>query len=146
MSTAPAWVTLDVSELNELLARASSVLDEPDYEKLRLTVEGFIELVRLLEDKRMSIKRLRQMLFGARTEKTNDVLTGDGDDTSSRSASNPPGTTPKAPTTQRSRPTPRQRLYRCPDPRYCPPNAATRTRLPTLRQGQDLHTVSASPA
>ena len=48
MSTAPAWVTLDVGELNELLARASRVLDEPDHEKLRLTVEGFIELVRLL--------------------------------------------------------------------------------------------------
>jgi transposase len=87
MSTAPAWVTLDVGELNELLARASRVLDEPDHEKLRLTVEGFIELVRLLEDKRMSIKRLRQMLFGARTEKTNDVLAGDGHDTSSRPAS-----------------------------------------------------------
>jgi len=90
MSTAPAWVTLEVGELHEVLARASGVLDEQDHEKLRLMVEGFIELVRLVEDKRMSNKRLRQMLFGAHTEKTRDVLTDERDDTSSRPASNDP--------------------------------------------------------
>ncbi len=74
MSRAPQWVSLDIGELNEVLARAKTVLDEPDHEKLRLTVEGFIELLRLLEDKRISIGRLRQMLFGARTEKTREVL------------------------------------------------------------------------
>lgn len=90
MSQAPAWATLDIGELDAVLARANAVLDEPDHEKLRLTVEAFIELVRLLDDKRMSIKRLRQMLFGARTEKTRDVLADERDDTSSPPASNDP--------------------------------------------------------
>ena len=88
MSEAPAWATLDIGELDALLARASNALDAQDHEQLRLTVAGFIELLRLLEDKRMTIQRLRQMLFGARTEKSRDVLAHERDDPSSTSASN----------------------------------------------------------
>lgn len=86
MSGTRAWVTLDIGELNEVLARAKTVLDEPDHEKLRLTVEGFIELVGLLEDKRLSLARLRQMLFGAPTEKTREVLAAPPDSSADDSA------------------------------------------------------------
>ena len=97
MSEAPAWATLDIGELDAVLARASSALDAQDLEQLRLTVEGFIELLRLLEDKRMSIQRLRQMLFGARTENSRHVLTNECDDPSSASASNVRGKGKKRP-------------------------------------------------
>jgi len=50
MSEAPAWATLDIGELDALLARASNALDAQDHEQLRLTVAGFIELLRLLQD------------------------------------------------------------------------------------------------
>ena len=97
MSKTPAWATLDVGELKAVLARASSALDAQDHEQLRLTVAGFIELLRLLEDKRMSIQRLRQMLFGARTEKSCDVLAHERNDPASTSASNVQGKGQKPP-------------------------------------------------
>ena len=97
MSKTPEWATLDIGELDAVLARASSALDAQDHEQLRLTVAGFTELLRLLEDKRMSIQRLRQMLFGARTEKSRDVLAHERDDPSSTPASNAQGSGKKPP-------------------------------------------------
>lgn len=74
MSQTPQWVSLDIGELHAVLERAKPRLDAPDHALLRLSVEGFAELLRLLENKQISIARLRQMLFGARTEKRRDVL------------------------------------------------------------------------
>jgi transposase len=82
-------VSLDINELNAVLARAEGRLDESDHEKLRLSVEGFVELRRLLEDKRMTIQRLRQLLFGARTEKSREGL-ADPHDASAGDEDTPP--------------------------------------------------------
>lgn len=95
MSRTPHWRTLDIGELNDVLARAKAVLDEPDHQTLRLSVDGFVELLRLLEDKRMTIQRLRQMLFGARTEKTSEVLRDAHDEATSRPGVNAPHETGK---------------------------------------------------
>lgn len=89
MSQPPQWVSLDINELNAVLARAEGRLDESDHEKLRLSVEGFVELRRLLEDKRMTIQRLRQLLFGARTEKSREGL-ADPHDASAGDEDTPP--------------------------------------------------------
>lgn len=74
MSATPAWAELDVNELNAALARAKTRLDEPDYDQLSLGVAGFTELLQLLENQRLSLKRLRQLCFGASSEKSRDVL------------------------------------------------------------------------
>lgn len=73
MTQAPQWVHLDIDELYAVLARAKPQLDESDHEKLRLGLTGFAELLRLLEDQRLSLARLRKMLFGAPTEKRRAV-------------------------------------------------------------------------
>jgi len=83
MSRTPEWVRLDLEELDQVLERAKPALDDADHEKLRLTVAGFAELLRLLENQRLSLARLRKMLFGATTEKTKGVRPDppDNDDT-----------------------------------------------------------------
>lgn len=74
MSQTPQWVSLDIGELNAVLERAESRLDAADHQQLSLSVAGFAELLRLLDNQRLSLARLRKMLFGARTEKTSEVL------------------------------------------------------------------------
>lgn len=74
MSRPPPWVNLDLNELHAVLERAKSQLDERDHQQLCLSIAGFTELLQLLENQRLSLKRLRQMLFGAATEKSRDVL------------------------------------------------------------------------
>jgi transposase len=52
-------------------------LTEDDCETLRTLCKAYVHLTELLKDKSTSIARLRKMLFGASTEKTNTVLGGD---------------------------------------------------------------------
>ena len=54
-------------EIQALLERIRSQVDRQDYEVIEVlirTMRGFVEL---LEDKSLSIQRLRRMLFGAST-------------------------------------------------------------------------------
>jgi transposase len=54
--------------------RARPALTEKECEQLRAAVHTLGYLTQLLEDKETTIQRLRQILFGAKTEKTNKVL------------------------------------------------------------------------
>jgi len=67
---------LDVSreELQELLACARQSLEPKHYLLLQRIVETLLFLSRALEDKSVSLKRLMRMVFGHRTEKTEQVL------------------------------------------------------------------------
>jgi len=65
---------LSMKELREILERAKGVLSEEDYTKLLRAVETLGFLTSELEDKRTTIKRLRDLLFGPKTEKTSKVL------------------------------------------------------------------------
>jgi transposase len=66
---------LNMEELATLLERAkASPLSEPDYHKLKAALETLGYLTQLLEDRKTTIDRLRQILFGASTEKTRNVL------------------------------------------------------------------------
>ncbi len=78
-----------MKELESILQRAQTApLDEKDCAKLKAVFESYIHLTDMVEDKQMTIKRLRQMLFGASTEKTSDVIKEEEDEPESPSATN----------------------------------------------------------
>ncbi len=77
-------VELDTKKLEEALGRAESALDEEDYETFKAIVESYAYIAELVGDKNTTIRRLRKLLFGASTEKTDRVL---GDKTDESAAS-----------------------------------------------------------
>jgi transposase len=74
MRHAPEIIEVDSPRLEEVLGRAEQALTQEDAELIRAVVEAYRYLVDLVDDKNTSIGRLRQLLFGPRTEKTNAVL------------------------------------------------------------------------
>jgi transposase len=81
MKTAPIKrIDLNMDEVQALLERAKAVMKPEDYEKLEAIVETAVYLSQAVEDKQMTIKRLRQMLFGASTEKTAAVTRKEEED------------------------------------------------------------------
>lgn len=68
-------VELNREELEAMLDSARSrPLQEEEYQKLKGVIETLAYLTGLIEKGKLSVRRLRQMLFGARTEKTRVVL------------------------------------------------------------------------
>ena len=65
-----------MGELDDVLRRAKAALDAKDYETIRKVIGAYEYLVALVGDKETSLRRLRQMLFGAKTEKTAAVIGG----------------------------------------------------------------------
>jgi transposase len=74
MRHAPEIIEVDSPRLEEVLGRAEQALTQEDVELIRAVVEAYRYVVDLVDDRNTSIGRLRQLLFGARTEKTNAVL------------------------------------------------------------------------
>src|SRR5262249_54876982 len=74
MRHAPEIIEVDCPRLEEVLGRAEQALTREDVELIRALVEAYRYVVDLVDDKNTSIGRLRQLLFGSRTEKTNAVL------------------------------------------------------------------------
>jgi transposase len=73
----PAIPRLEVSreELLNLLEHArTEALSEPEYQQLKAALETLVYLTQLVEDKNTTIARLRQILFGASSEKMSQVL------------------------------------------------------------------------
>src|SRR5262245_22766147 len=62
------------TQLEEVLRRAEQALDEKDATLIRRLVESYLYVSDLVEDKNTSIRRLRELFFGKRTEKTKVVL------------------------------------------------------------------------
>jgi hypothetical protein len=83
---------IELVELEAIIERAKAKLSTSDHAALKAAIETLAFLTREIEAKNASIKRLRNMLFGASTEKTSNVLgsrnrdsrstgdAGDGDD------------------------------------------------------------------
>src|SRR6185503_20240385 len=67
-------VDVDSDRLEEVLRRADQALDEKDADLIRAVFESYAYVTELVEDKNTSIRRLRQLLFGSRTEKTEAVV------------------------------------------------------------------------
>src|SRR4051812_47533175 len=74
MRNAPELVEVDYERLEEVLRRAERSLDEKDAALIRAVFESYAYVTDLVEDKNTSIRRLRQLFFGSRTEKTEAVV------------------------------------------------------------------------
>jgi transposase len=71
----PERIELDRGELEAILERAkTTALSEGEYDKLHAAMETLIFLTSELEKKRVSIQRLKQLLFGVTTETTQKVM------------------------------------------------------------------------
>jgi transposase len=74
MRTAPGLIEVESEELEEVLRRVEQSLDEKDSTLIRRVFESYAYVSDLVEDKNTSIRRLRQLFFGSRTEKTEAVV------------------------------------------------------------------------
>jgi len=68
-------IEVDGKQLEDLLRRVEQSLDEQDSLLVRRVFESYAYVSDLVEDKNTSIRRLRELFFGSRTEKT-DAVTG----------------------------------------------------------------------
>jgi transposase len=67
-------VEVSPTQLEAVLRRVEQALTEEDAALIRAVFRSYVYVTELVEDKNTSIRRLRQLLFGARTEKTDAVL------------------------------------------------------------------------
>jgi transposase len=67
-------VDVDAKQLDDVLRRAEESLDAADFALTKAVFQSYAYLADLVEDKNTSIRRLRQLMFGHRTEKTEAVL------------------------------------------------------------------------
>ena len=74
VSSGPERIELQMSELEAILERVKSSLSPEEYDKLHGALETLLFLTQELEKNRVSVQRLKQLLFGATTEKTRKVL------------------------------------------------------------------------
>jgi len=85
----PEIVEMDASQLEALLHRAEAeALEKEDYHTIRVVFESYFQLTSLVGDKNTTIARLRKLLFGARTEKTDAVIGSEKDSTSAANSTN----------------------------------------------------------
>lgn len=97
----PERIEIDKDEMDAIVERAKTVLSDDDYKKIRAALETLLFLTQELEKKRVSVDRLKRMLFGAETEKTVQVLRKILDDKKAETAAKtgetaePPGEKPK---------------------------------------------------
>jgi transposase len=81
----PEIIELDMKQVEELLQRAKARLSEEDYELINAMIESYVYLTDAVKDKKATIARLRKLLFGASTEKTDSVI-GNGPDSGTPSS------------------------------------------------------------
>jgi transposase len=74
MRNAPEIVEVDSRQVDEVLRRVEQALDPKDAELIRAVFRSYAYVTDLVEDKNTSIRRLRQLFFGKRTEKTDAVV------------------------------------------------------------------------
>ena len=85
MRNTPEIVEVDSSHLDEVLVRVEQALDTEDATLIRRLFESYVYVAGLVEDKNTSIRRLRQLFFGKRTEKTATVVGRSGQTTEAAS-------------------------------------------------------------
>ena len=67
-------VKLSRAQIEEALARAKDALPPEIFKRIDHIVRAYLTVIKIVEKKNASIKRLQRMLFGSRSEKTNKVL------------------------------------------------------------------------
>jgi hypothetical protein len=89
MRSSPEILDVNNTQLEDVLRRIEGAVDEKDFTLIRALFQSYTYVAGLVEDKNTSIRRLRQLFFGKRTEKTKNVVgSGDG------SEATPPETAP----------------------------------------------------
>jgi transposase len=78
MRNAMELIEVDNSRLEDVLRRVEKALDEKDTALIRALFQSYTYVAGLVEDKNTSIRRLRQLFFGKRTEKTKAVVASAG--------------------------------------------------------------------
>lgn len=73
-SEGPERIELDRSELEAILEHTKAALSEDEYTKLHAAMDTLIYLTQELEKNRVSVQRLKKLLFGTTTEKTRKVM------------------------------------------------------------------------
>lgn len=68
---------VDMDEIRRILEHAKVSLSEEEHRKLTAAIETLAFLTSEIEDKRTTIRRLRKLLFGSKSEKIRDVLDED---------------------------------------------------------------------
>ena len=66
-------IEVESDRLEEVVRRAEQALNEEDAALVRAVFESYAYVTDLVEDKNTTIRRLRQLFFGSRSEKTEDV-------------------------------------------------------------------------
>jgi len=74
MRNAPEIIEVDPTRLEEVLGRVEQALDEKDAALIRAVFQSYAYVAGVVEEKNTSIRRLRQLFFGKRTEKTQTVV------------------------------------------------------------------------
>ena len=74
MPNALEIIEVDSTRLEDVLHRVEQTLDEKDAALIRAVFKSYVYVTDLVEDKNTSIRRLRQLFFGKRTEKTAAVV------------------------------------------------------------------------
>ncbi len=74
MRNAPEMIEVDNTQLEEVLRRVEQSLDAKDSALIRAVFQSYVYVTDLVEDKNTSLRRLRKLFFGARTEKTDTVV------------------------------------------------------------------------
>jgi hypothetical protein len=103
MKSRPEVIELDEADLESKLDQIAAVMGEGLAQPFRQLLQGYAFLLELLREKKVSIARLRKMLFGATTETSNNILScisasspevegmsGESSSTNPDSAANPP--------------------------------------------------------
>jgi transposase len=77
IETKPTIIELDMEKREDLLQRiAAQELQPEDYETIKALIDAYAYLTELVGDKNTKIGRLRQLLFGVKTEKMAAVIGG----------------------------------------------------------------------
>jgi len=86
----PEIMEVDTSQLEALLRRAQDqAFEEDDYETIGHVLESYVYVTGLLRDKNTAISRLRKVLFGSHTEKTDAVIGGSSESSAQNETSTP---------------------------------------------------------
>jgi len=82
MKPQPEVIELDVGNLEALLEKIQAALGEEVAGPFRELLHGYQQFLKMLENKEISLRKLRQILFGVKTESTRNVLGSDSPSTS----------------------------------------------------------------
>lgn len=69
-------VEFDIPELEASLDQIERTMGEPTSRPFRLLLAAHLSLLQSIQERDISIQRLRRMLFGASTERTRDAAAG----------------------------------------------------------------------